>query len=181
MSVGSFVLDTSVTLGALFKDEQDDYSLAVLGTLDDAVAVVPSLWHLELGNILGRAIKAKRMTAADLDESWERLGALGIKTVPILDDARFWAERALECSLGLVAPVQCQQRHAGVVQRARGRLQRCGLLERGKGVLVTAFVVGADALVERLARASRRVHRRHRPASDARAAPGRNLASAPPP
>ena len=99
MSVGSFVLDTSVTLGALFKDEQDDYSLAVLGTLDDAVAVVPSLWHLELGNILGRAIKAKRMTAADLDESWERLGALGIKTVPILDDARFWAERALEWGL----------------------------------------------------------------------------------
>jgi predicted nucleic acid-binding protein len=99
MSDGSFVLDTTVTLGALFKDEQYDYSLAVLGTLDYAVAVVPSLWHQELGNILGRAIKAKRMTAADLDESWERLGALGIKTVPILDDARFWAERAVEWGL----------------------------------------------------------------------------------
>jgi predicted nucleic acid-binding protein len=99
MSDGSFVLDTTVTLGALFKDEQYDYSLAVLGTLDYAVAVVPSLWHQELGNILGRAIKAKRMTAADLDESWERLGSLGIKTVPILDDARFWAERAVEWGL----------------------------------------------------------------------------------
>jgi predicted nucleic acid-binding protein len=95
----SFVLDTSVTLGALFKDEQDDYSLAVLGTLDDAVAVVPSLWHLDLGNILGRAIKAGRMTAADLGESWERLGALGIKTVPMPDDAHFWAERSVEWGL----------------------------------------------------------------------------------
>jgi predicted nucleic acid-binding protein len=99
VTTGSFVLDTSVTLGALFKDEQDAYSLAVLGTLDDAVAVVPPLWHLELGNILGRALKARRITAPDLAESWERLGALGIKTIQTLDDARFWAERSVEWEL----------------------------------------------------------------------------------
>ena len=99
MSAGSFVLDTSVTLGALFRDEQDAYSLAVLGTLDDATAVVPSLWHLELGNILGRALKAGRLSAADLAESWERLGALGIRTIQTLDDARFWAERSVEWGL----------------------------------------------------------------------------------
>ena len=33
MTVQAFVLDTSVTLGALFADEQDAYSLAVLATL----------------------------------------------------------------------------------------------------------------------------------------------------
>ena len=81
MTGGSFVLDTSVTLGALFKDEQDAYSRAVLGTLEDAVAVVPPLWHLELGNILGRALKAKRMTAPDLVQAWERLSALAIQVV----------------------------------------------------------------------------------------------------
>lgn len=99
MTTGAFVLDTSVTLGALFKDEQDDYSLAVLQTLQDVVAVVPPLWHLELGNILGRALKAGRITAQGLAESWERLGALGIQTIPTVDDARLWAERSAEWNL----------------------------------------------------------------------------------
>ena len=70
------------------------YSLAVLATLDDSVAVVPPLWHLELGNILGRALKAGRITAPDLAQSWERLKTLGITTIATPDDARFWAERA---------------------------------------------------------------------------------------
>ncbi|HEY0856317.1 MAG TPA: type II toxin-antitoxin system VapC family toxin [Albitalea sp.] len=99
MSSLGFVLDTSVTLGALFKDEQDAYSLAVLGTLDEAMAVVPPLWHLELGNILGRALKAGRITAPDLAQSWERLGTLGIQVIPTPDDARYWAERSLEWDL----------------------------------------------------------------------------------
>ncbi len=99
MTAGSFVLDTSVTLGALFADEQDAYSLAVLATLSEAVAVVPPLWHLELGNILGRALKAGRISAPELATSWERLGALGIQVVPTPDDARHWAERSVEWSL----------------------------------------------------------------------------------
>ncbi|HEY2929590.1 type II toxin-antitoxin system VapC family toxin [Piscinibacter sp.] len=99
MTATTFVLDTSVTLGALFKDEQDAYSLAVLGSLEGATAVVPSLWHLELGNILGRALKGGRITAPDLKLSWERLCALGIQVVATLDDARYWAERSVEWSL----------------------------------------------------------------------------------
>lgn len=99
MTNGAFVLDTSVALGALFKDEQDSYSLAVLDTLQDVVAVVPPLWHLELGNILGRALKAGRITSSGLAESWERLGALGIRTIPTADDARLWAERSIEWDL----------------------------------------------------------------------------------
>lgn len=95
----TFVLDTSVTLGALFRDEQDAYSLAVLATLTDAVAMVPPLWHLELGNILGRALKAGRIAPADLSQSWERLSLLGIQTMPTPDDARYWAERSVEWSL----------------------------------------------------------------------------------
>jgi predicted nucleic acid-binding protein len=94
-----FVLDTSVTLGALFKDEQDAYSLSVLGTLSEVAAVVPPLWHLELGSILGRALKAGRMSAADLALSWERLSLLGIEVVPTPDDARLWAERSMEWGL----------------------------------------------------------------------------------
>jgi predicted nucleic acid-binding protein len=94
-----FVLDTSVTLGALFKDEQDDYSLAVLRSMTGAVAVVPPLWHLELGNILGRALQAGRITSEGLRESWQRLGELGIQLLPTPDDAVYWAERCAEWRL----------------------------------------------------------------------------------
>jgi predicted nucleic acid-binding protein len=94
-----FVLDASVALGAFFKDEQDAYSLAVLATLDAAHAVVPALWHLELGNILGRAVKAGRISAGDLNISWQRLGCLGIQVLPTPDDARLWAERSVEWNL----------------------------------------------------------------------------------
>ena len=99
MTAATFVLDTSVTLGALFADEQDAYSLAVLATLADAVAIVPALWHLELGNILGRALKAGRISAPDLAASWERLSTLGIRVVPTPDDARHWAQRSVEWGL----------------------------------------------------------------------------------
>ena len=62
-----FVLDSSVALGAFFEDEQDGYSLAVWRSLSSARAIVPLLWHLEIGNILSRAIKARRMTARALE------------------------------------------------------------------------------------------------------------------
>ena len=99
MTAATFVIDTSVTLGALFSDEQDAYSLAVLATLEDATAVVPALWHLELGNILGRALKAGRISAPGLASSWERLSMLGIEVVPMPHDARHWAERTVEWGL----------------------------------------------------------------------------------
>jgi predicted nucleic acid-binding protein len=99
VTAATFVLDTSVMLGALFKDEQDAYSLAVLASLEDATAIVPFLWHLELGNILGRALKGGRITPTDLKQSWEHLCALGIQVVATPDDARHWAERSVEWGL----------------------------------------------------------------------------------
>ena len=98
-TANAFVLDTSVTLGALFKDEQDAYSLAVLDSLNEAQAVVPALWHLELGNILGRALAAGRISAPDLATSWQRLQALGIQTLTVPDDAHHWAQRCVEWRL----------------------------------------------------------------------------------
>jgi predicted nucleic acid-binding protein len=96
---GAFVLDTSVTLGALFVDEQDEYSLAVLATLDVSVAKVPALWHLELGNILGRALKSGRITGPELARSWQRLSQLDIEVMATPDDARHWAERSVQWGL----------------------------------------------------------------------------------
>jgi hypothetical protein len=47
-----FVLDCSVVLAWYFADEADRYADAVATALPDAVALVPSLFHLEIANIL---------------------------------------------------------------------------------------------------------------------------------
>ena len=95
----SFVLDSSVTLGAFFEDEQDAYSLAVWHSLAAAQAVVPALWHLEMGNILSRALRAGRISAQALDDSWQLLAQVGLHTVPVEGQARHWTQRAADWGL----------------------------------------------------------------------------------
>jgi predicted nucleic acid-binding protein len=94
-----FVLDSSVALGAFFHDEQDAYSLAVWQSLAEARAVVPALWHLEMGNILARALKAGRISAGALEESWQQLACVGLQTVPVEGEARHWTQRAADWGL----------------------------------------------------------------------------------
>ena len=98
-AVTGFVLDCSVTLGAFFEDEQDAYSLAVWQSLADAQAVVPALWHLEMGNILSRALRAGRITPQALDECWQNLAQVGLQTVPVAGQARHWTQRAADWGL----------------------------------------------------------------------------------
>ncbi|MBS0304012.1 MAG: type II toxin-antitoxin system VapC family toxin [Proteobacteria bacterium] len=99
MAAAAFVLDRSVALGAFFEDEQDDYSLAVWRSLAEARAVVPALWHVELGHILSRALRAGRITAQALDGSWQQLDVVGLHTLAPHGDARHWAQRAADWSL----------------------------------------------------------------------------------
>ncbi|MDO9074692.1 MAG: type II toxin-antitoxin system VapC family toxin [Rubrivivax sp.] len=94
-----FVLDSSVALGAFFHDEQDAYSLAVWQSLADAQAVVPALWHLEMGNILARALRAGRISAGALEESWQQLARVGLQTVPVEGEASHWTQRAADWGL----------------------------------------------------------------------------------
>lgn len=98
-ALSGLVLDSSVALGAFFADEQDDYSLAVWHSLADAQAVVPVLWHLEMGNLLSRALRAGRITQAALDQTWARLEVVGLQTLPHHGDARHWAQRATDWGL----------------------------------------------------------------------------------
>jgi predicted nucleic acid-binding protein len=98
-AVTGFVLDCSVTLGAFFEDEQDAYSVAVWQSLADAQAVVPALWHLEMGNILSRALRAGRITPQALDECWQNLAQVGLQTVPVEGQARHWTQRAADWGL----------------------------------------------------------------------------------
>lgn len=99
MSSSGFVLDSSVALGAFFEDEQDDYSVQVWRSLAAAQAYVPALWHLEMGNILSRALKAGRITRDALAECWARLDVVGLEVIPLHGDARHWAQRAADWGL----------------------------------------------------------------------------------
>ena len=94
-----FVLDCSVALGAFFEDEQDDYSLAVWQSMKQVQAEVPALWHLEMGNILARALRSGRISAPALQVAWDQLEHVGLLTVDAGGDARFWTQRSADWGL----------------------------------------------------------------------------------
>lgn len=99
MTERGILLDCSVALGAFFEDEQDDYSVAVWRSLDATQALVPALWHLEMGNILARAVQRGRITRRSLDTCWARLDRVGVQTLPAHGDAQHWAQRAADWGL----------------------------------------------------------------------------------
>jgi len=99
LSPAGFLLDSSVALGAFFEDEQDDYSLGVWRSLGDVPAFVPALWHLEMGNILSRALRAGRISADALDECWARIDVVGLQVLPLHGNARHWTQRAADWGL----------------------------------------------------------------------------------
>lgn len=85
-----FVLDTSVALSWFFADEVGEYSTAVLESFIDCEAIVPSLWPLEVANVLLVAERRKRCSEADAVRFVELLENLPI----VIDSAT--ADRALQ-------------------------------------------------------------------------------------
>ncbi len=61
----ALVLDCSVTLSMAFAEEFDDYSRQVFETIRTGGALVPSLWHLEVANILSSGVKRNRLAHAE--------------------------------------------------------------------------------------------------------------------
>ena len=60
-----FVTDNSVVMSWCFKDEGNPYADLVLDRLSGATAVVPSIWPLEVINVLLVAESRKRISEAD--------------------------------------------------------------------------------------------------------------------
>lgn len=60
-----FVIDTSVVMSWCFKDQASAYADSVLDRLSAASAVAPSIWPLEVANVLLVAERRKRLSAAD--------------------------------------------------------------------------------------------------------------------
>lgn len=65
MSVDNFVVDNSVVMSWCFKDETNNYADKVLDRLIGAAAVVPSIWPLEVVNVLLAAERQKRLSESD--------------------------------------------------------------------------------------------------------------------
>ena len=60
----SFVLDASIALSWCFADEASTHTWGVLERLAEETAYVPSLWALEMSNILILAERRKRISYA---------------------------------------------------------------------------------------------------------------------
>jgi predicted nucleic acid-binding protein len=90
----AFVLDCSIAVSWCFEDEAAPATDALLERVRDHGAIVPSLWHWEIANVLTVAVRRNRITASD--ES-ARLSLLA--TLPIATDsegvARAWRETLL--------------------------------------------------------------------------------------
>jgi len=62
---GDFVVDNSVVMAWCFQDETSQYADAILDSLEVFKAIVPSIWPLEVGNVLLVAERRKRLSEAD--------------------------------------------------------------------------------------------------------------------
>jgi len=60
-----FVVDNSVVMSWCFKDEEDRYADAILERLEESTAIVPSIWPLEVVNVLLVAERKNRLSEAD--------------------------------------------------------------------------------------------------------------------
>jgi predicted nucleic acid-binding protein len=87
--MAEFVLDTSVAMAWCFKDAANPYADAVLDSLIDNVALAPSIWPLEVGNVLLVAERRKRISQSDSMRFLELLSSLPIK-VEILSEQRMF-------------------------------------------------------------------------------------------
>lgn len=78
--MSGFVLDCSVAVCWCFDDEASPATDALLERVRDEGAVVPSLWQVELANVLLQAERRRRTTAADTTTFLDLIDELPIAT-----------------------------------------------------------------------------------------------------
>jgi predicted nucleic acid-binding protein len=86
----SVVLDASMAIGWLFTDEWAEAGRLVLRRVATEGALVPSLWRLEVANVLRNAIRRGRCDAGYADRCLSRLSRLPI-SVDGETDAQAWS------------------------------------------------------------------------------------------
>ena len=81
----SFVLDSSITLARVYSDELTIEVERVFDLLTQSGAWVPTLWHLEVANVLERDVRRKRCSADFRDATLADLARLPIHVDPETD------------------------------------------------------------------------------------------------
>ena len=89
--MAEFVLDTSVAMAWCFEDESNPYADAVLDSLIDNAALAPSIWPLEVGNVLLVAERRNRISQPDSMRFLELLSSLPIKIESFSEQRMFEA------------------------------------------------------------------------------------------
>ena len=85
------VVDSSIALTWCFEDEATSETDALFERVRDDGAVVPGLWHLELGNLLLQAEKRGRISAHDIAARLDLIAELPI-SVDRETSHRAWRE-----------------------------------------------------------------------------------------
>ena len=85
----AFVLDCSVTMAWLFPDEATEATERLRESLIETRAFVPSLWPVEVGNVLLTATRRGRIRADEWPQIRAYLQALPIEIDPV-STSRTW-------------------------------------------------------------------------------------------
>lgn len=97
----TLVLDASMAVAWLFDDEHTGGTAEALRRVVAEGAIVPSLWRLEVANLLRNAMRRGRCDEEYVDRSLDRLWRLPITVDSETDAAAWGATRALARELGL--------------------------------------------------------------------------------
>lgn len=84
-----FVLDASVVMAWCFEDESNEYADAVLESFAWAEAIVPSIWPLEIGNVLVVAERRNRLSRQGSSTFLDLIQRLPISIEPQTQRALF--------------------------------------------------------------------------------------------
>jgi predicted nucleic acid-binding protein len=91
----TLVLDASMTIAWLFDDERTVAAHDVMHRVIAEGAIVPSLWRLEVADVLRNAARRGRCNEAYVDRSLARLARLAIRRDEETDDHAWGATRTL--------------------------------------------------------------------------------------
>lgn len=97
----SLVLDSSVTLAWVYEDETTEAVLSVFALLKRAGAWVPSLWRLEVANVLEMSVRRGVREAAFREATLSDLAGLPIHVDPETDHHAWGATRRIAAQHGL--------------------------------------------------------------------------------
>ncbi len=79
----TFVLDCSVTMAWVFPDEATEETARLRDALREGRAFVPSLWPVEVANVLLVATRRGRIAETDWPRIWRNLEALPLTIDPV--------------------------------------------------------------------------------------------------